>query len=120
MQTPLSDRGYVSRNGRQSSLHREHAIHSSVKRGSFFNFKASPKGMEAKIFVTILTLLGIGSYIGGIISNWESWKSALLFWCGLAFMLLKIIRLILRTIQSYKREEVERQILKKKMHDIEE
>lgn len=120
MQTPFSDNRYVSRNGRQSPLHRQHAILSSVKRGSLFDFKASPKRMETKIIVTLLTLLGIGSYIGGILSNLENWKSDLLFGVGLAFAFLKFVRLVLKTVQSYKREEVERHILKKKSHESEE
>lgn len=120
MQTPFSDRGYVSRNGRQSSLHREHAIFSSVKRGSIIDFKASPERMETKLLVIVFTILGIGSYVGGILSNLENWKSDLLFWCGLAFAALKFINRLIKTWQAYKREEIEQRILKKKEHVSEE
>lgn len=110
----FSGSGYISKNGKQSSLHREHAIHSSVKRGSIFNLKANPLRMEAKLFLTVLSWIGLGSYIAGIWLNIGSWKGDVLFLCGLAFMLLKFIRLTLRTWQSYKREEIELKILKKK------
>lgn len=119
MSFDISDSRYVSRNGKQSPLHREHAIHSSIKRGSFFNFKASPTGMETKLFLTLLSWIGFGSYLGGILLNLTNWKSDILFLSGCAFMLLKFIRLTIKTYQSYKREEIEQQILKKRANDTE-
>lgn len=118
MSFDFSDSRYISRNGQQSPLHREHAIHSSVKRGSIFNHKGSPKRME-KLFITVLTWLGLGAYIGGILLNLANWKSDILFLSGCGFMLLKFIRLTIKTWQSYKREEIEQQILKKKANEPE-
>lgn len=120
MPIDISNSGYVSRNGRESSLHRQHAISSSVKRGSWINFKTSPKRMEAKFFLTVLSWVGLGSYVAGIFLNIKSWKGDILFLCGLAFILLKFIRLTVRTWQSYKREEIEQKILKRKVADSEE
>lgn len=117
MQTPFSNNGYISRNGQQSPLHREHAIHNSFKRGSIIDLKSSPQRMEAKVLTIALTLLGIGSYIGGILSNLENWKSDLLFLCGLAFALLKMVRLTINIIQSCRREEIEQKILRKKIEE---
>lgn len=119
MSADFQDRGYISRNGKQPPLHREHAIYSSVKRGSFFNFKASPQRMETKFLLTVLSWVGFGGYIGGILLNLANWKSDILFLSGCAFMLLKFIRLTLKTWQSYKREEIEQQILKKRVDKTE-
>lgn len=115
----FSDSRYVSRNGKQSSLHREHAISSGVKRGSFFDFKASPQRME-KLFIVVFQIIGFGSVIGGILLNLANWKSDILFLMGCFFMLLKFIRIVLRTAQSYRREQIEQAILKKKLEDSEE
>lgn len=113
----FSDRGWVSKNGKQSSLHREHAIYNSARRSSFFNHPTSPKGMKMKLFLTILKLIGFSSYICGILLNIGNWKADLLFLAGVAFALLKFIRLTLKTWQSYKREEIELKILKKKSQE---
>lgn len=117
MQTPFSNPGYVSKNGRQSSLHREHAIYSSAKRGSIFNPSTSPQRMETKIALTVLTVLGYSSVIGGILLNLANWKSDVLFLSGCGFMLLKFIRLTASAWQSWKREEIEQKILRKKIKE---
>lgn len=119
MSFDFSDSRYVSRNGKQSSLHRKHALDSSVKRGSFFDFKESPQRME-KLFVIIFSLIGYSSVIGGILLNLANWKSDILFWMGCFFMILKFIRILLRTAQSYRREQIEQEILKKKLENPEE
>lgn len=110
----FSNPGYVSRNGKQSLPSSEHTVYSSVKRGGFLNNKASPHRMETKLFIAVLSWIGLGSYIAGIFLNLNNWKADMLFLCGLAFMLLKFIRLTIRTWQSYKREEIEQNILKRK------
>lgn len=108
---------YVSRNGRESPLHRQHVMDSSIKRGSLFNFKASPHRMEAKIILTVLSWIGFSSYIAGIFLNIGTWKSDIMFSTGMAFILLKFVRLGIKTWQSYKREEIEQDILKKKIKE---
>lgn len=113
----FQNRGYISRNGKQSSIHSQHAIHSSVKRGSFFNHPTINKRMEAKLFLTVLSWVGLSSYIAGIFLNLNNWKADILFLCGLAFMLLKFVRLTIRTWQSYKREEIEQEILRRQAED---
>ncbi len=107
MQTPFSNNGYISKNGRQSSLYREHAIHNSVKRGSFFNPSTSNNRMETKLFLIILSWLGVGSYIGGIWLNIGNWKANLMFIIGLLFMIMKFIRYSLKTWQDYRKGELE-------------
>ena len=117
MQMDFSNSGSVSKNGAKSLSNSEHVIYSTAHRGSFFNFKASPKRMETKLFLTVLSWIGLGSYVGGIFLNLNNWKADILFLCGLGFILLKFIRLTVRTSQSYKREEIEQQILKKKVKE---
>lgn len=117
MSFDFSNNGYVSKNGGKSLPNSEHVIYSTTERGSFFNPKASPKRMEIKLFLTVLSWIGFSSYIAGIFLNLNNWKADILFLCGLAFMLLKFIRLTIRTWQSYKREEIEQQILKKKVEN---
>jgi hypothetical protein len=110
----FSGNGYISKNGEQSSLRSKHAIHSSVKRGSIFNHQASPQRMEVKLLATVLTWVGLTSYFLGIFMNIGTWKGDILFLCGCAFMLLKFIRLVIRTWYDAKKEEIELKILKKK------
>lgn len=117
----FSDRGYSSRNGRQSQIHREHAISGGIGGGSFLNLKERPTRMETKaILVALSWILGYGSVIGGILLNLSNLKSDILFGMGLLFMTLKIVRYGLRMWQAYKREEIEQLILKKKVVDSED
>lgn len=113
----FSNPGYVSKNGKQSLSNSEHAIHAGIKRSSYFNHQANPKRMEAKLLLTVLSWIGVGSYIAGIFLNLSNWKADVLFGCGLAFMLLKFVRLVIRTWQSYRREEIELKELKKKSNE---
>lgn len=116
----FSDRDYISRNGRQSQIHSEHAIFSSIKRGSFLNLKASPKRMETKALIVALSWIGYGSVIGGILLNLSNFKSDILFWVGMVFMVLRVAAFVVKRWQAYKREEIEQLILKKKAEDSEE
>lgn len=117
MSSYFQDNGYISRSGKQSSLHREHAIHTSVDRSSIFNPSTSHPRMETKALLVVLSLIGYSSVICGILLNIENWKSDILFCCGCVFMFLKLVRVIIKTWQSYKREEIEQMILKKKIED---
>jgi hypothetical protein len=107
--------GYVSKNGKQSSLHSEHAIHSSVKRGGFLNLKASPNRMEAKLFLTVLSWLGVGSYIGAIILNIGSWKADILWGLAVMFGVVKFIRYSVKTWQDFRKGELEIKAQQKKI-----
>lgn len=120
MSLNISDSGYVSRNGKQSPLHRERVILGGAKRGSFFNFKASPKRMETKALIVALSWIGYGSVIGGILLNLSNFKSDILFWVGMVFMVLRVAAFVVKRWQAYKREEIEQLILKKKAEDSEE
>lgn len=110
----FQDSGFISRNGKHTTVQSEHAISSSFRRSFFVNPKTNPKRMEAKIILTALSWIGVGTYIGGILLNLGNWKSAILFGLGVAFMLVKLARALIKTYQEFKREEIEQQILKKK------
>jgi hypothetical protein len=117
MPIDFSNPGYVSKNGQQSLHNSEHAVYSGVKHSSFLNPKASPQRMEAKLFLTVLSYIGLGSYVAGVVLNIGTWKADILAVFGFAFILLKFIRLTLKTWQSYRREEIEIKVLKKKSEE---
>ncbi len=118
MSLDFSGYGYISKNGAKSSLHCEHAIYSGFRRSSYFNLKASHYRMEsAKLILAIFTWIGLGSYFAGIFLNINTWKSTVLAFFGFAFILLKFIGLSIRIWQSYKREEIEIKILRKKSEE---
>jgi hypothetical protein len=73
--------------------------------------------METKILLTIGSLIGYSSVIGGILLNLATWKSDILFISGCCFLFLKAIRLVIKIYQGYKREEIEQMILKKKIEE---
>jgi hypothetical protein len=113
MPMDFSNGRYISANGAESFSNSERVVSSTTKRSSIFNGKTSPQRME-KLFLTVLSWVGLGSYIGGILLNLSNWKSDILFLAGCGFMLLKFIKLTIRTWQSYRREEIEIKMLKKK------
>jgi hypothetical protein len=73
--------------------------------------------METKILLTLLSWIGYGSVIGGILLNLATWKSDILFGSGLCFLFLKVVRMVIKIYQGYKREEIEQMILKKKIEE---
>ena len=117
MPTDFQDSRFISRNGKHTTVQSEHAFRSSFVRGGYIDSPTNNKRMEAKIFLTVLSWVGVGSYVAGIFLNIKTWKADVMFLCGLAFVLLKFIRLTIKTWQSYKREEIEQQILKKQSEE---
>lgn len=117
MSINFQDFRFISRNGKHTAVQSEHAFRSSFVRNGYINNATNNKRMETKLFLTVLSWIGLGSYVAGILLNIGTWKSDILAVLGFAFILLKFIRLCLRTWQSYKREEIEQQILKKKIKD---
>lgn len=117
MSMDFSNNGLFSTNGAKSINGSERAISGGIRRGDYFNNQASPQRMETKIILAVLSWIGIWSYFGGIFLNLNNWKSDILFGCGLAFIVLKFVRLVIKTYQSYRREEIEQQILEKKLDD---
>lgn len=119
MPMDFSNSGYISKNGAKSLNNSEHVIYSTTHNSSFSNFKASPQRME-KLFLTVLSWIGLGSYVGGILLNAGTWKADILVVFGGAFLLLKFIRLTLKTWYECRRQEIEIKMLQKKANESEE
>ena len=109
----FSDRGYNFRNGKQSSLHSERAVSGSIERGHYFNSSANPKRMETKVIFSILSALGLTSYVGAIILNIGNWKADVLWFIACMFGVVKFIRYCLKTWQDYRRTEIEIKLKRK-------
>jgi len=107
MSINFSNPGYVSKNGKQSHLHSEHAIHSGTKRGGFLNLTANPKRMEAKLFLIVLSWVGVTSYIGAIWLNIGTWKADVLWFLALMFGVVKFIRYSMKTWQDFRKGELD-------------
>lgn len=115
----LSNNGYVSKNGRKSLSSSQHTVYSSALRTRYKHLEANPKRMETtKIILTILTWVGLSSYVAGILLNLGTWKSDLLFLLGFLFMLLRFIRYSIRTWQDYRKEEIEIKIKKREIDSV--
>lgn len=70
--------------------------------------------METKIIFSVLSALGITSYITAILLNIGTWKADILFGIAVLFGIVKFIRYTIRTWQDYRRGEIEIKNLQKK------
>lgn len=120
MPIDFQDSGFISRNGKHTTVQSEHAVRSSFVRGGYIDSPTNNKRMEAKIFLTVLSYIGLGSYIAGVLLNIGTWKADLLAIFGFAFILLKFIRLTIRTWYDAKRQDIEIKVLRKKADEYEE
>lgn len=116
----FQDNRFISRNGKHTAVQSEHALRSSFVRGGHINNPTNNKRMETKLFLTVLSWIGLGSYVAGVLLNIGTWKSDILAILGFAFILLKFIRLTLKTYFEAKKEEIELKILRKKAEHMEE
>jgi hypothetical protein len=117
----FSDNWFLSQNGAKREVYSDNAISHRVNYSGISNHQTAPKGkMETKLIFTILTWLGFGSYFGAIILNVGTWKADVLVVFGGAFLLLKFIRLTLKTWYECKRQEIEIKMLQKKANESEE
>lgn len=114
MSFDFSNSGYISKNGAKSLHSSEHVIHSTAKRGSFFNFKASPQRMET-ILIKLVTWGGITTYIGALLLNIGNWKADVLWFLALMFGVVKLLRYSMKTWQEFRRGEIDIKIQQKKI-----
>lgn len=103
----LSNRRDISKNGTKSLPYSEHAIYSSAHGGSIYNHQTNPKRMETKLIFTLLSALGVTSYIGAIILNIGTWKADILWCIACMFGIVKFIRYSLKTWQDFRKGELE-------------
>lgn len=111
----FSNPGYVSKNGKQSLPDSEHAIYNSAHRGSIINHKPDPRRMEAKLLLTVLSWVGLGSYIGAIWLNIGNWKADVLWFLALMFGVVKFIRYSMKTWQDFRKGELDIKAQRKKI-----
>lgn len=72
------------------------------------NAQTNPKPViEPKLILTIITIVGIPSYIGAMMLNLGNWKGNVLFCLAAAFGLFKFGRLVWRTIMEAKERNIE-------------
>lgn len=110
----FSDRGYISRNGSKRNIYSDNSVSKRTGYQHLSNPERTPKIVETKLILSILTGTGIISYIYAIILNIGTWKADILFLIGAAFLLMKFIRLTIKTWQEYRREEIEIKAIQKK------
>lgn len=111
----FSNRREFSKNGAKSLHYSEHAIYNSAHSNGIFNHTPNRTRME-KLFLVVLSWVGITSYIGAIILNIGNWKADTLFGLALMFGIVRFIRYSIKTWQDYRRGEVEIKIQKKKLN----
>lgn len=107
MSLDYRNNGYISKNGAKSLHPSEHVIYSTSRRGSNFNLQGNPRRMETKLIITIFTWAGATAYFGGLFLNAGNWKGDLLSLFGFAFILLKFIRLTLRTWFEFRKQNLD-------------
>lgn len=105
--------GPDSGNYNKHNIYNQHPIRHVAFGNRNYNPNPAKKRME-KLILNVLIGTGFGTYIAGILLNVGTLKGDVLFVLGALFMLMKFVRLMLRTWQAYKREELEQKILKKK------
>lgn len=116
----FSNNGFLPKNGAERGVYSNNSIPRRVDYSGILQYKTAPKRMEAKLIVTIFTWVGFSSFFGAILLNIGSWKADILVVFGGAFMLLKFVRLAMKTWYECQRQEIEIKMLKKKSEDSEE
>jgi hypothetical protein len=109
----FSNNGHFIQNRKQQNLCSEHVVRSSPIGNSIHNPISTKKRME-KLVIHVLLGTGFVSYLWALFLNVGSWKGDILALLGFAFILVKFIRLCIRTWQDYRKEEIEIKVLKKK------
>jgi hypothetical protein len=116
----FSNNGFLPKDGAERGAYSNHTLPPRVDYSGILQRKTAPKRMETKLIVAIFTWVGLSSYIGAILLNIGTWKADLLVVFGGAFMLLKFVRLAMRTWYECQRQEIEIKMLKKKSEESEE
>lgn len=116
----FSGNRFFSENGAERAIYSNNPISRNVDYSGILQRKTAPKRMETKLILTIFTWVGVSSYVGAIFLNIGTWKSGLLVVFGGAFMLLKLIRLGLKTWYECRENEIKLEMMRKKIEDSEE
>jgi len=111
----LSSNWFLSKNGAKRSIYSDNSISHRTNYSSLPHNKTAPKRMETKLILTIMTWLGVSSYIGAIWLNVGSWKADVLWFLALMFGVVKFIRYSMKTWQDFRKGELEIKAQKKKI-----
>lgn len=96
----------LSKNGAEHEIHGRSFVSSSTSRYHNSNNYTVPKRMETNAALTILKLIGGGTYLYTILLNIGTWKSNTLFGLMVLFGILRIIRYAIKMWQDLRKEEI--------------
>jgi hypothetical protein len=103
----FSGNWHISRNGSKRQVYSERSVSKRTIYGSRTNPKTGNKPVETKIIFSVLSVLGITSYVGAILLNIGTWKADILFGIAVCFGIAKFIRYSIKTWQDYRKGELE-------------
>lgn len=69
---------------------------------------------------TLINILGVPTYLAGVLLNIGDWKGNLLIFFGVVFSFFKIIRLLVNLWQDYREREIEIRAKKKRYGEDEQ
>lgn len=113
-QIMFSNNWHISRNGSKRQVYSDNSVSKRTLNNYSPNRKTTDKRVETKIIFSVLSALGITSYITAILLNIGTWKADILFGIAVLFGIVKFIRYTIRTWQDYRRGEIEIKNLQKK------
>ena len=113
----LSNNWFLSKNGAKRAVYSDNAISYRTNYSGIPHNKTAPKRMETSLIFTIITWLGISSYIGAIILNVGTWKADILWGLALLFGVARFIRYSIKTWQDFRRGELEIKAQRKKVNE---
>lgn len=108
----------IHKNGSQPRNNSNSLVYHSPRSNHLPNPNQTKGRMEPNLIFTVLSAIGAGSYISAILLNMGTWKSDLLALFGFAFILLKFIRLTIKTWQDYRKEELQIKVMRKKSEKV--
>ena len=106
----FSGYGDLRRNGSKYDLSSHNLVYVSTNNNHLPNPTTNEKRVEISLFVKVLLWVGLGSYIGGIMLNWGSWKADLMFMAGFFFMLSRGVFFCIKQWQEKKMRKVDREL----------
>lgn len=106
---------FLSKNGAKRSVYSDNSISYRVNYSGISHPKKAASRMEAKLILTILSWLGLTSYVAAIILNIGTWKADTLWFLAFMFGVVKFIRYTMKTWQDFRKGELEIKMQKKKI-----
>ena len=111
----FSDNWFLSKNGAERAIYSNDSISRRTNYSGISHPKKAPRRMETKVILTILSWLGLTSYVAAIILNVGTWKADTLWFLAFMFGVVKFIRYTMKTWQDFRKGELEIKMQKKKI-----